>query len=105
MSSWAEECWPFHARMIERLGVRVVVCMGGDAAWFVRGKLGAHTEVDRFTETNARGWTSRTFTSPGPTVVHATHPGRADWTNPHADVSQLVVRALAAQKSLDSLGD
>lgn len=29
MRAWAEECWPFHLRMIERLGCRVVVAWEG----------------------------------------------------------------------------
>lgn len=96
---WAEDCWPFHARMIERLGVKVIVCLGGDAAWFVRDKLNAHTHVDTFKETYAtRHWASRTYTGPGPTVVQLTHPGRADWTSPVADPTGLVVRALEAHR-------
>jgi len=95
---WAEACWPFHARMIERLGVKVVVCFGGEAAWFVRSKMNAHTETCRFVETNRRGWTSRTFTGLGPTVVQLTHPGIANWRNSNSDPTGLVLRALEAHR-------
>ncbi|KAA1419188.1 hypothetical protein F0U44_12105 [Nocardioides humilatus] len=92
---WAEECWPLHAKMIERLGVKVVVCFGARPAGFVRSKVGAHTLADTFRETYAnRSWASCTYTGPGPSVVQLTHPGRADWTNPNADPTGLVVRAL-----------
>ncbi|KRA32509.1 hypothetical protein ASD81_13210 [Nocardioides sp. Root614] len=97
MTSMAEACWPFHQAVIERLGVRVVVCFGGTVSGFVRGKLGANQETDRFVEVNKRNWTSRTFRAPsGLTVVQATHPSIADWCNPNTDVSDLVARALLA---------
>lgn len=93
----AEDCWRLHATMIERLDVKVVVCFGGRATGFVRAKVSAHTVADQFVETYAdRSWTSRTFTGPGVSVVQMTHPGRADWTNPMADPTGLVVRALSS---------
>lgn len=96
MNALAEECWPFHARMIERLRARVVLCMGRQVAWFVRSKVGAHTEVDRFRETyDKRSSMSVTYTGPGVTVVQVTHPRYANWVDPRADVSPLVARALA----------
>jgi hypothetical protein len=96
-NGYAEECWPFHSKMIEQLGVEVIVCMGRDAARFVRSKVGAHDHVDTFTEDNGRRWKSYTFRGPGPTVVQLTHPGIAAWTVPATDPTGLVVRALEAQ--------
>lgn len=94
---WAEECWPFHARMIERLGVQVVACFGGDAGRFVRNKLGANTLVGTFVEQyGSRTRVSRAYVGNGPAVVSLSHPARANWTSPRADPSELVVRALAA---------
>lgn len=91
----AEACWPFHAAMIERLGVKVVVAYKAETAAFVRSKVGAHDVVDSYAETYpARHATSRTYAGPGPTVVHITHPTYADWRSPHADISPLVARAL-----------
>jgi len=97
--AWAEECWPFHARMIDRLGVRVVVCFGGDAAGFVRAKLGAHMLVETYREQSGRKWSSHVHSGPGPTVVQLAHPGRSKWTSPGADPTGLVVRALAASSN------
>lgn len=95
--SWPEACWPFHQRMIQRLGVEVVVCFGGKAASFVRRNLKANHKVDEFTETYAdRSYTSATYSGPGPTVVHLTHPGTVDWRAPEADPTGLAVRALLA---------
>ncbi|BBH16466.1 hypothetical protein Back2_07530 [Nocardioides baekrokdamisoli] len=100
--NWAEECWPFHARMIERLGVRVVVCFGNQAGDFVARKLGAtptDNPDDTFRETyENRSWRSRIHTGPGPTVVQLSHPSRADWTAPEADPTGLVLRALEASE-------
>lgn len=96
MDGWAEECWPFHERMIERLGVRVVVAMGGQVGRFVRQKLRTGPDpVETFREANRRGWASHTFTGPGPWVVQLTHPSVANWRNPDSDPTGLVVRALA----------
>jgi hypothetical protein len=93
----AEDCWRLHATMIERLDVKVVVCFGGRAAGFVRAKVSAHTVADQFIEAYAdRSWSSRTFTGRGVSVVQMTHPERADWTNPMADPTGLVVRALSS---------
>jgi hypothetical protein len=94
--AWAQECWPFHARMIYRFGVRVVVCYGGDAAGFVRAKLGAHTLVETYREQSCRKWSSHVHTGPGPAVIQLAHPGRSKWTSPGSDPTGLVVRALAA---------
>lgn len=94
----ASLCWPFHRAVIDALGVRVVVCFGGLGSGFVRQQLGAHQQIDSFVETNNRGWASRTFVgSSGIKVVQVTHPSRADWRNPAADVSPLVSRALATE--------
>lgn len=96
-------CWPFHDAVIRTLNVRVVVCFGKKAGEFVRRQLGAHHEVDRYVEQNNRGWTSTTHRGPeGPKIVTVTHPSRADWRNPAADVSPLVARALADSQRADA---
>lgn len=100
----ASLCWPFHQAVIDTLGVRVVVCFGGLGAGFVRHQLGAHQQIDSFVETNRRGWASTTFVgTSGIQVVQVTHPSRADWRNPAADISPLVRRALAADQGRPGL--
>lgn len=96
MRAWAEECWTFHAEMIERLDVRVVLCMGADVASFVRRKVGSHAEVDRFVEDRERRpRVSRTYVGGRVTVVHAAHPSRGmDWSKESCDLAPLVSRAL-----------
>ena len=91
----AQMCWPFHQRVIDRLGVRVVVCFGKRAGNYVRQQFDAHREIDQFIETNNRGWKSTTHQgTDGLKIVTVTHPSRADWRNPAADVTPLVRRAL-----------
>ena len=92
------ECWPFHAAMIGRLGVKVVFCMGGNAANFVREQVGARAEVDRHVATAGleNNRLSATYTGPGPTVVRLSHPSKMAWNNPSMDPSALAARALAA---------
>lgn len=93
----ADTCWPFHRAIIDSVRPRVILCFGKTAGEFVKRKTGAIRPVDRFVESNRRGWTSVSYRSDeGPNVVVTTHPGRVDWTNPDADPSDLVKRALSS---------
>lgn len=88
-------CWPFHARVIQALQPRVVLCLGGTAGKCVRDKLKANRLVDEFVEQNRRGWRSQAFDGNDDVrVVVATHPSIADWRAPATDPSELVLRAL-----------
>jgi hypothetical protein len=90
-----EVCWPFHQAVIERLGVRVVLCFGKSSGLWVCKKLEANKLVDQFVENNNRHWTSASYTnSNGIAVVVATHPSVADWTNSASDPSHLVKKML-----------
>lgn len=89
-------CWPLHQAVIDNLKIRTILCFGSTAGAWVRGQLGAHEPFDSFTETNNRGWTSRTHRDEhGRKVVTVTHPSRVNWTNPKADPTLLVERAIA----------
>lgn len=91
----AEACWSFHQKVIDTLGVRVVVCLGKPASDFVREKLKAHRQICEFVENNGRRWQSHTYKNPkGIQVVRLSHPSRADWTKCNSDPTGLVVRAL-----------
>ena len=88
-------CWRVHQRVIDELGVEVLVCFGGTAGRWVREMIGANRLIDQFAEANARGWRSTVHQdNSGKKVVTVTHPGRADWRNPDADPSEMVIRAL-----------
>lgn len=94
----ADLCWPFHQEVVDSLGVDVIVCFGKKTGAYVRTRLDAHHQIDQFVEENNRGWTSHTHLGrDGRKVVSVTHPSRADWRNPAADVSPLVARALHGQ--------
>jgi uracil-DNA glycosylase len=89
--SLLDECWPVHKTIIDMLGIRTVICLGGTAGRWVQSLLGAHQLVGRFVETNSRRWTSEAHVSAkGTRVLTLTHPGRADWRNPNADPTPLV---------------
>ena len=91
-----KSCWPLHQAVIDNLNIRTILCFGSTAGAWVRGQLGSHELIDRFTETNNRGWTSRTHRADnGRQVVTVTHPSRVDWKNPAADPTPLVGRAIA----------
>lgn len=88
-------CWKVHAAVIERLGVRVVICFGRTAGSWVGEQMGAHEQVDELIEQNERRWSSHVHATPdGRRVVTLTHPSIADWTNPKTDPTPLVERAL-----------
>ena len=92
----AEACWPFHRAVIKQLRPRVIICLGKDAGDFVRKKTRALNQIDCFVETYPnRRWKSECFCNhEGLKVIRVSHPGSADWTNPDADPSKLVSRAL-----------
>lgn len=89
-------CWPVHEAVIDALGVRTVLCLGGTAGRWTRERLGAHHLVDEFEEDNARRWTSRAHrNADGKYVLTLTHPSIADWTTPSADPTSFARRVLA----------
>lgn len=97
---YAECCWRFHKAVIERLNVRAILCLGQDAGNFVLEKHGLRNSkpFKTFVEKNNRHWTNNSYISScGIGIFVATHPSRADWTNPDTDPSPLV------QNMLDTL--
>ena len=91
----AAQCWPFHQAVINRLGVRVVVCLGKTAGISVRRYLKAYTQTDEFVEKNKRKWESLSHKNDeGMFVVTLTHPSQVAWTSPASDPTSLVKRAL-----------
>lgn len=92
----ADPCWPFHEAVIAQLGVRVVICLGGEVGEYVARRMGGDQAVDEFAETHARrSWRSWVRANDdGAFVISLTHPGRADWTAPESDPSPMVRRVL-----------
>jgi len=95
-ASLLRDCWPVHQAVIDGLGIDTILCLGGTAGNWVRERLGITKILDRYSETNARGWTSETHIGDcGRAVVTVTHPGRANWINPDSDPTPLLQRALS----------
>ncbi len=96
MRKLAEPWWHFHEAVIRTLKIKVVVCLGIGVGEFVSAKLDAEPTGDNFTEKNGRGWTSRTYKSPGGLyVVALPNPKRAaDWRKAEEGPIVLVERAL-----------
>jgi uracil-DNA glycosylase len=87
----ANLCWPFHEAVLNHIEPKVILCFGRTVGNFVKTKLSANTLVGEFVERNKRKWTSRAFNNDnGVTVVIATHPSIADWTNPDTDPTCLI---------------
>jgi len=92
----AEECWPFHSSVIEKLKPKVILCFGHTAGDFVRQKLRANQLRDQFVERNGRRWISSLYSPDcGPAVIAATHPSIANWRNANCDPSAFVVQGLS----------
>lgn len=88
-------CWNFHQKVIVELGIKLILCFGNSSGKFVCDKLNANKLVDEFEEQNKRKWKSKVFKSNEEHyIVIATHPSRADWTNPKSDPSELVKKYL-----------
>lgn len=91
MKLLADQCWPFHALVIELLRPKTILCFGKTAGNYVRSKVGADKLHSEFIETNNRRWRSQVFISgTGMKVVVATHPSIADWIAPNTDPTQLI---------------
>ena len=91
----ADQCWPFHQAVIDRLGVKVVACIGKRAGNWARHQLNAWTQTDEFVEKNERRWKSLSHrNADGLVVVTLTHASQASWTSPASDPTMLVKRAL-----------
>jgi uracil-DNA glycosylase family 4 len=95
MQALADLCWPFHARAIELLKPKAILCFGKTAGNYVKRRLQAARLCDEFVEKNNRRWRSAVFSNPGCiSVIVATHPSVADWCVPGTDPSGLVGRVL-----------
>jgi uracil-DNA glycosylase family 4 len=91
----AEACWPFHARVLEVVRPRLVVCLGSEAGDFVRAKLSAFRLTDSFTEANNRRWQSSIYVAmSGPGVAVVTHPSIANWRTAATDPTPLLRRSI-----------
>lgn len=92
---YMEQCWKFHEKVISELGIRVVLCFGKTTGRFVCYKLAAHEFIESISEKNRRAWKSSAYKNQrGQVIIIATHPSRADWTNPLSDPSELVIKML-----------
>ncbi len=91
----ADKCWPFHQAVIERLGARVIVCLGRETGWRVRKYLCAQMKVCEFVEDNNRRWKSYLHKNQdGLFVADLTHPSQAKWSAKKTDPTSLVTMAL-----------
>ena len=92
-----EDCWRFHAAVIQKLQPRAIVCVGKDAADFTRRKLNANILVgEHCADVGKRPRTSQSHkNAQGITVISLPHPAAPgfgpDWTY---DEIHLVERAL-----------
>ena len=93
----AKICWPFHQAVIEKLGVRIILCFGLKAAEAAKERTGAKELADHFIATAGHPSHRKNLcysNAAGLKVIQLAHPSWSPWTNPNADPSDLVKRAL-----------
>lgn len=91
----ANLCWPFHQYVIEKLRIRMILCLGRRSGRFVRSKTNANELIDVYEENNNRKWKTRVYINPkGLKVVEVPHPSWANWLNPNSDPSFLIKQHL-----------
>ena len=87
-----EDCWQFHAAVIQTLQPRAIVCVGKDAAYFARRKLNAGALVgEHCADVGKRPRTSQSHkNAQGLTVISLPHPAAPgfgpDWTYEEIDL-------------------
>jgi len=94
----AEQCWKFHDCVIKKLKIKVILCFGQTAGYWVAGRfnLTIKDKIDCFREKyKKRHWpTVALKNDTSPIVIIAAHPSRSDWTNELCDPTDLVRKAL-----------
>jgi hypothetical protein len=99
--TYAALCWDFHQKVINDLEVKVILCFGKVAGEFVQNKFKANIFIGEFVERNNRRWKTQAFKNEyEQVVILATHPSRADWTNPVSDPSSFIKSYLPAPLQL-----
>ena len=91
------KCWYFHQAVIERMGIKMVLCFGKTVGNHVRKNLKAAEKVEQFQELNKRKWKSSVYRADsGIHVAVLTHPARANWANDQSNPAPMILRALSA---------
>ena len=90
-----DACWRFHKEVIEKLEVKAILCMGGDAYEAVRRRFRVTEEVDAL----PNGWRPPKWhrayaTQGGKVIFKLTHPSRWQWQLPQHNPAPLVRRVL-----------
>jgi len=89
------DCWKFHEKVIEKLGIETVLCFGRDAERVVCKKTNANNLIDISEEENGRKWATRVFTNKsGFLVVSLTHPSIVKWDSEAADPTPFIKKIL-----------
>ena len=92
-----ELCWGFHQAVIGQLRVKVILFWGGQAAASIKKETGAEEEEDKFIASAGHPSHRKNLcytNAAGLKVIQLAHPSWSPWTNPAADPSALVKRAL-----------
>ena len=91
----AEICWPFHQTVVQKLKIRVILCLGEIVSWFVRCKYDANkaaNKVSGLVGKDDHNWAGLYRSGSSEImIVSAYHPSRNPW---NIDPSNLVGKAM-----------
>jgi len=92
----AKECWEFHQKVINSLGIKVIICLGKKAGKFVKSQLKANKEIGMFVEKYPkRPKKSIAYENEdGFLVIRIPHPSRAKWDSKEADPTPFIKKIL-----------
>jgi hypothetical protein len=91
---YSELCWTeFHEKVIKKLDIKIVICLGNTPGNFVRKKLNMIKFVDDWTENNNRKWRTKIYENDAKQkVIIIPHPSVSDWTTDECDPSEIISR-------------
>jgi hypothetical protein len=89
---YAELCWTnFHEKIIQTLGIKIIICLGNTPGNFVRKKLNMNKKLVYYPERNNRKWATKIYENDKKQkVIIIPHPSVSDWTTDDCDPSVIV---------------
>jgi hypothetical protein len=92
---YAELCWSnFHEKIVSKLDVKIIICLGNTPGNFVRKKLNMKKDpIDSWEENNNRKWKTKIYENDKKQkVIILPHPSVSDWTTKECDPSKIILK-------------
>ncbi|MFN6037141.1 MAG: hypothetical protein ACK452_01640 [Bacteroidota bacterium] len=92
---YAKLCWNnFHEKVINKLEIKIIICLGNTPGNFVRKKLKMGNDlIDSFAEKNKRKWQTKIYQNEKKQkVIIIPHPSISDWTTKECDPTKKLLK-------------